>query len=119
MAENSNAAGKPGLLLAVIIIAIAVSIVVWQAFDVTGWVVPFVILLIVGLFLLISSFFMPRKSRLGPSPSSYYLVNGTVLSVIGIIGTLNLATDLEWWYSVVACLLVVAALILWIAYSRD
>ncbi len=119
MAENQNVAGKPGVLLAVIIIAIAVSIVVWQAFDVNGWAVPFIILMIVGLFLLISSFFMPRKSRIGPSPSSYYLVNGTALSMIGIIGTLNLATDLEWWYSVVACLVVVALLILWITFSRD
>ncbi len=118
MAENSKV-GKSGLLLAVIIVAIAVAIVVWQAFDVTGWAVPFVILLIVGLFLLISSFFMSTASRIGPSPSSYYMVNGTVLSMIGIIGTVNLATDLEWWYSVVGCLLVVALLVVYITFARD
>ena len=110
---------KSGLLLAVVIIAVAVSIVAWQAFDVTGWAIPFIILMIVGIYLMIASFFMPRTSKIGPSPSSFYLVNGTGLSMIGIIGTLNLATDLEWWVSVVACLLVVAVLVLWITFSRD
>ena len=118
MAENKVAL-KSGLLLAVVIIAVAVSIVAWQAFDVTGWAIPFIILMIVGIYLMIASFFMPRTSKIGPSPSSFYLVNGTVLSMIGIIGTLNLATDLEWWVSVVACLLVVAVLVLWITFSRD
>ncbi len=119
MAENSNIAGKPGLLLAVIIVAVAVAIVAWQAFDVTGWAVPFIILLIVGIYLLVSSFFLPRTSKIGPSPSSFYMVNGTVLSMVGIIGTLNLATELEWWVSVVACLLVVAAIVVWLSLSRD
>lgn len=118
MADNKVAL-KSGLLLAVVIIAVAVSIVAWQAFDVTGWAIPFIILMIVGIYLMIASFFMPRTSKIGPSPSSFYLVNGTVLSMIGIIGTLNLATDLEWWVSVVACLLVVAVLVLWITFSRD
>ena len=118
MADNKVAL-KSGLLLAVVIIAVAVSIVAWQAFDVTGWAIPFIILMIVGIYLMIASFFMPRTSKIGPSPSSFYLVNGTVRSMIGIIGTLNLATDLEWWVSVVACLLVVAVLVLWITFSRD
>ena len=118
MADNKVAL-KSGLLLAVVIIAVAVSIVAWQAFDVTGWAIPFIILMIVGIYLMIASFFMPRTSKIGPSPSSFYLVNGTGLSMIGIIGTLNLATDLEWWVSVVACLLVVAVLVLWITFSRD
>ena len=118
MADNKVAL-KSGLLLAVVIIAVAVSLVAWQAFDVTGWAIPFIILMIVGIYLMIASFFMPRTSKIGPSPSSFYLVNGTVLSMIGIIGTLNLATDLEWWVSVVACLLVVAVLVLWITFSRD
>ena len=118
MADNKVAL-KSGLLLAVVIIAVAASIVAWQAFDVTGWAIPFIILMIVGIYLMIASFFMPRTSKIGPSPSSFYLVNGTVLSMIGIIGTLNLATDLEWWVSVVACLLVVAVLVLWITFSRD
>ena len=118
MADNKVAL-KSGLLLAVVIIAVAVSIVAWQAFDVTGWAIPFIILMIVGIYLMIASFFMPRTSKISPSPSSFYLVNGTVLSMIGIIGTLNLATDLEWWVSVVACLLVVAVLVLWITFSRD
>ena len=110
---------KSGLLLAVVIISVAVAIVAWQAFDVTGWAIPFIILMIVGIYLMIASFFMPRTSKLGPSPSSFYLVNGTVLSMIGIIGTLNLATDLEWWVSVVACLLVVAVLVIWISVSKE
>ena len=118
MADNKVAL-KSGLLLAVVIIAVAVSIVAWQAFDVTGWAIPFIILMIVGIYLMIASFFMPRTSKIGPSPSSFYLVNGTVLSMIGIIGTLNLATDLEWWVSVVACLLVVAVLVIWISVSRE
>ena len=118
MSENTRAK-KSGILLAVIIVAVAVAIVAWQAFDVTGWAVPFIILTIVGVYLIAASFFMPRTSKIGPSPSSFYMVNGTVISVIGIIGTLNLATDLEWWVSVVACLLVVAALIVWISLERD
>ena len=118
MAENTRAK-KSGILLAIIIVAVAVAIIAWQAFDVTGWAIPFIILLIIGLYLIVSSFFMPRSSSIGPSPASFYIVNGTVLTVIGIIGTVNLATDLEWWYSVVACLFVAAALVLFISLQRD
>lgn len=118
MAENTRARTS-GILLAIIIAAIAIAIIVWQAMDVTFWAVPFIIVLIIGVYLVVSSFFMPRSSRIGPSPASYYMVNGTILSVIGIIGTVNLATDLEWWYSVVACLFVAAALVLFISFQRD
>lgn len=118
MAENTRAK-KSGILLAVIIVAIAAAIIAWQAFDVTGWAIPFIILLIIGVYLIVSSFYMPRSSRIGPSPASFYIVNGTVLTVIGLIGTINLATDLEWWYSVVACLFVAAALVLFISFQRD
>ena len=118
MAENTRAKTS-GILLAVIIAAIAVAIIVWQAMDVTFWAVPFIILLIVGVYLLATSLFMPRSSRIGPSPASYYMVNGTILTVIGIIGTVNLATDLEWWYSVVACLFVAAAMVVFISLQKD
>ena len=84
MAAKTNVGKASGILLAVVIIAIAVSIVAWQAFDVTPWAIPFIILLIVGVYLLVMSFFMPRTSKLGPSPSSFYMVNGTVLSVITV-----------------------------------
>ena len=118
MANNMRT--KTGGLLAAFILSIAAAIIIWQVNDTSAWAVPFIVLLCVGITLMLMSFTLPRTSKIGPSPSSYYMVNGTVITLIGGIGTLNLMTDLEWWYSLVIVLVVAAVLVLWVTFSsRD
>ncbi|MBP5395015.1 MAG: hypothetical protein J6Y18_03810 [Candidatus Methanomethylophilaceae archaeon] len=103
---------RTGLLLGAIILTIAVAIICWQALDMSFWVVPCVILVGIGAFLISMSFVVPRESRIGPSASSYYMVNGVIIGTIGVLGFVKLNTDLSWWIIVAIFMIVIAVLLI-------
>lgn len=109
-----------GLFLGIVILAVAASVILWQAFDYSPWIMPFAVVLGVGAYLVAASFAMPKASRVGPSESSYYAVNGVIAITVGAIGIVKIVADVNIWYLVGAFLAVVAALIIWRSASpRD
>lgn len=103
---------RSGLLLGAIILTIAVAIICWQAFDMSFWVVPCVFLVGIGAFLISMSFAAPSESRIGPSASSYYLVNGVIIGTIGVLGFVKLNTDVSWWIIIAIFMIVIAVLLI-------
>ena len=113
MASSIPAYKKSGLLLGVIILTIAVAIICWQALEMSFWVVPCVILIGLGAYLVAMSLVLPKQSDIGPSQSSYYLVNGVILATIGALGFVKMNTDLSWWIIVAIFMVVIALLLIW------
>ncbi len=112
MASSIPQYKKSGLLLGVIILTVAVAIICWQALDMSFWVVPCVMLVGIGAFLILMSFVVPRESNIGPTQASYYQVNGVLLTTIGVLGFVKLNTDLSWWIIVAIFMIVIAVLLI-------
>lgn len=106
-----------GLFLGVLILGIAVSIILWQVCEYSGWIIPCVVLLSVGVYMIMASFMMPTTSKVGPSAASFYQVNGVMITTFGALGVIWLTTDANVWYLVGAFLIIVAALLIWKSVS--
>ena len=112
MASSIPQYKKSGLLLGVIILTIAIAIICWQAMDMSFWVVPCIMLVGIGAYLLAMSLVLPTQSDIGPSIASYYQVNGVILTTIGVLGFVKLNTDLSWWIIIAIFLAVIAVLLI-------
>jgi hypothetical protein len=78
-----------GVLLASLLIVIALSILIVIIFDVSWWVIPSSIFLVLGLtyvaFGLIYRGDEPLEYNFGPKQSSYSLGWGIVLTFVGVV----------------------------------
>ena len=107
-----------GLLAGVLIASIALGLIVWKVGDFGVQSVFYTIFAITGVYLVIASFFQDAKLDFAPSDSSFYLVIGTLLATVGVLGFVDMMTDVEIWVLVAAFILVFAILITYRSVSK-
>ena len=107
-----------GLLAGVLIASVALGLIVWKVGDYGVQSIFYTIFVVTGAYLIIASFFQDAKLDFAPSDSSFYLVIGTLLATVGILGFVDLTTDVEIWVLVAAFILVFAILITYRSVSR-
>ena len=107
-----------GLLAGVLIASIALGLIVWKVGDFGVQSIFYTIFAVTGVYLIIASFFRDAKLDFAPSDSSFYLVTGTLLATVGVLGFVDLTTDVEIWVLVAAFILVFAILITYRSVSR-
>ena len=107
-----------GLLAGVLIASVAAGLIVWKVGDFGVQSIFYTIFAITGVYLVIASFFQEAKLDFAPSDSSFYLVIGTLLATVGILGFVDLLTDVEMWVLVVVFILIFALLIMYRSISR-
>jgi len=78
------------------LISLAVGLIIYVATDCGLLTILWTVLLIFGIALFALSFMYSGESKgFGPSESSYRMVLGIILAVIGLIGILNTFTDVD------------------------
>ncbi|MDR0309371.1 MAG: hypothetical protein LBH88_01240 [Candidatus Methanoplasma sp.] len=82
--------------LGAFLIALAVGLVIYASTDHGSMIVLWTTMLIFGMLLFALSFMYSGESgKFGPSESSYRMVAGILVAVIGLIGMLYTFTDLS------------------------
>ena len=107
-----------GLLAGVIIASVALGIVVWKAADLEFQSIFYTMFVVIGVYLFLASFFADAALDFAPSDSSFYLVIGTLLTTVGVLGFVDLLTDVEMWVLVAVFVLVFAILIIYRSISK-
>ena len=107
-----------GLLAGVIIASIALGLIVWKVGDFGPQAIFYTMFAVIGVFLVISSFFKDSSLGFAPSDSSYYFVIGALLTTVGALGFVDMLTDIEVWVLVAVFILVFALLIIIRSVSR-
>ena len=107
-----------GLLAGVLIASVAAGLIVWKVGDFGVQSIFYTIFAITGVYLVIASFFQEAKLDFTPSDSSFYLVIGTLLATVGVLGFVDMTTDVEIWVLVAAFILVFAILITYRSVSK-
>lgn len=103
--------GNYGILIGVIVLAVAVGLVVWRAADLPWYAGVCASLIVIGVFLVISSFGKESGMGFAPSESSYYFVTGYMLLALGSVGIVVSCMELEWWIVLAAFIALMAVLI--------
>ncbi len=116
--ERINMRRSYGLLAGVLIASVAIGLIVWKVGDFGPQSIFYTIFVIVGAYLIVASFFKDAQLDFAPSESSFYLVIGTLLTTVGVLGFVDMLTDVEVWVLVVAFILVFALLIMYRSVSR-
>ena len=106
------------LLAGVIIASVALGLIVWKAADLEFQSMIYTMFIVIGVYLFLASFFADAKLDFAPSESSFYLVIGTLLTTVGILGFIDLLTDVEMWVLVAVFILVFAILIIYRSISK-
>ncbi len=107
-----------GLLAGVIVASVALGLVVWKVGDFEFQAFFYTMFAVIGVYLFLVSFFKDASLDFAPSDSSFYLVTGTLLATVGILGFVDLLTDVEMWVLVVVFILIFALLIMYRSISR-
>ena len=107
-----------GLLAGVLIASVAAGLIVWKVGDFGVQSIFYTIFAITGVYLVIASFFQEAKLDFAPSDSSFYLVIGTLLATVGVLGFVDMTTDVDLWVLVAAFILVFAILITYRSVSK-
>ena len=107
-----------GLLAGVLIASVAAGLIVWKVGDFGVQSVFYTIFVITGVYLVIVSFFQEAKLDFAPSDSSFYLVIGTLLATVGVLGFVDMLTDVDMWVLVAAFILVFALLVTYRSVSK-
>ena len=107
-----------GLLAGILIASVAAGLIVWKVGDFGVQSVFYTIFVITGVYLVIASFFQEAKLDFAPSDSSFYLVIGTLLATVGVLGFVDMTTDVDLWVLVAAFILVFAILITYRSVSK-
>jgi len=91
------------------LIALAIGIIVYVATSYGILIILWIALLIFGIALLALSFMYPTESgKFGPSESSFRMVWGILLAVVGFVGLLYTMTDVNVWILLAIILIAVA-----------
>jgi len=99
------------VVLGSFIIALAIGLIAYYATNYGLAIILWVTLLIFGIALFALSFLSSGKSsKFGTSESSYRMVSGILIAVIGLIGILYTATSISIWI-LAAIFLIVLALV--------
>ena len=107
-----------GLLAGVIIASVALGLIVWKVADLEFQSIFYTMFVVIGVYLFLVSFFKDASLDFAPSDSSFYLVTGTLLATVGILGFVDLLTDVEMWVLVAVFILVFALLIMYRSISK-
>ena len=107
-----------GLLAGVIIASVALGLVVWKVGDLDWPSIFYTMFVVIGVYLFIVSFFKDASLDFAPSDSAFYLVTGTLLATVGVLGLVELLTDVETWVLVVIFILIFALLIMYRSISK-
>ena len=107
-----------GLLAGILIASVAAGLIVWKVGDFGVQSVFYTIFVITGVYLVIASFFQEAKLDFAPSDSSFYLVIGTLLATVGVLGFVDMLTDVDMWVLVAAFILVFALLVTYRSVSK-
>ena len=107
-----------GLLAGVIIASVALGIVVWQLGNFGPQSIFYTMFVVIGVYLVIVSFFQDASLDFAPSDSSFYLVTGTLLATVGVLAFVDLLTDVSLWVLVAIFILVFAILVTYRSVSR-
>ena len=113
-----NSRRSYGLLAGVLIASVALGLIVWKMCDFGFQSVFYTIFAVTGVYLIIASFFQDAKLDFAPSDSSFYLVIGTLLATVGVLGFVDMTTDVEIWVLIAVFILVFAILITYRSISR-
>ena len=107
-----------GLLAGVLIASVALGLIVWKVGDYGVQLIFYTIFVVTGVYLILASFFQDAKLDFAPSDSSFYLVTGTLLATVGVLGFVDMLTDVDIWILVAAFILVFAILITYRSVSK-
>ncbi|MDR1955159.1 MAG: hypothetical protein LBP82_04330 [Candidatus Methanoplasma sp.] len=92
------------------IISLAIGLIVYAVTDLGFTIILWTAMLIFGIVLFAMSFMYPGASgKFGPSGSSYAMVMGILVAVIGLVGMLYTFTDLSVWILIAIFLIALAA----------
>lgn len=109
--DKINARSDTGILIGVVVLALALGIVVWMAANLPWYSVLPVFMIVIGGYLLIRSLSMDKTMGMAPTMGEFGLVWGCLLLAIGFVGVLAMTSDLEAWLLFVIFLALVALLI--------
>ena len=107
-----------GLLAGVLIASVALGLIVWKVGDFGVQSSFYTKFAVTGVYLILASFFQDAKLDFAPSDSSFYLVTGTLLATVGVLGFVDMLTDVDIWILVAAFILVFAILITYRSGSK-
>ncbi len=97
--------------LGMFIIALAIGIIAYMALDKGVLIILWVTALIFGLTLcLMSNLFSDKTTGAGPSERIYRLAVGAFVALIGIVGLMYTATNIDWIYLIAIFLIGIAAI---------
>lgn len=121
MAVNQNRIDerrRTGLLVGGIILSVVAGLVVWKAADLHWLSFLYTTLTAVGAILFVMSFFLNGEADIGPSESSYYMIVGYLLLVVGALGLVSLTVSMETWILAALFIGLVAAAVVFRSLSR-
>ncbi len=116
--ERINTRASYGMLAGVLIASVALGLIIWKVGEFGPQSIFYTMFVTVGVFLVISSFFKDSSMSFAPSDSSYYLVVGTLLLTVGVLGFVDMMTDVEMWILVAVFILIFALLIMYRSVSK-
>ena len=116
--ERINTRASYGMLAGVLIASVALGLIIWKVGEFGPQSIFYTRFVTVGVFLVISSFFKDSSMSFAPSDSSYYLVVGTLLLTVGVLGFVDMMTDVEMWILVAVFILIFALLIMYRSVSK-
>jgi hypothetical protein len=106
--------GKNGqiLMAAMLLLGLVAGIVVWKLTDATVLVVLYTMMLVLGIFFLVTMPFASNKSDFIPSQRSFRLVWGIILVAAGALLLVNVYATVRFWILAVIMIAVIAILAL-------
>lgn len=107
-----------GLLAGIIIASVAIGLIVWKVGNYEPQSIFYTMFAVIGVYLIIASFFQDAKLDFAPSDSSFYLVTGVLLATVGVLGFVDMLTDIEIWVLVAIFILIFALLIIFRSVSK-
>jgi phosphatidylglycerophosphate synthase len=102
------------------LISLGIGIIVYVATDYGLMIILWTTLLIFGIALLALSFMYSAESGKygGPSESTFRMVAGILLAVVGFIGMLNMFTDVSLWILLAIFIIALAIVIIFVALTN-
>jgi hypothetical protein len=105
--------------LGAFIISLAIGVIVYAVTDYGLAIILWVTMLIFGIALFAISFMYSGKpGKFGPSDSSYRMVAGILIAVVGLLCIIATLTNVSWWILVAVFLIVLALTGIFVALTN-
>jgi len=101
-----------------LLLGLVAGIVVQQLTNEGFLVIVYTVILVFGIYYLITIPFADNKSDFIPSQRSFRVVWGSLLTTVGALLLVNVYESIDLWIMVVILLLVITAVILFMFFSK-